>query len=187
MVDIYTLVTPRLRLRPWRDDDLAPFARINGDPVVMKHFVAPLDRAASDELVERQRGRFGRGEFGFWATVLADDDTLIGCVGLAASNLPVPFAPYVEIGWRLGKEWWGRGYAPEAAHAALLYAFEVRGVDEVVAMTTPKNTPSRRVMEKLGMSYSPADDFDHPSLPEEHPLRRHVLYRLAKDDWKRNV
>ena len=91
-----------------------------------------------------------------------------------------PFGPAVEIGWRLARAYWGRGYATEAAEAALAHAFGPLGLREVVAFTVPGNAASRRVMEKIGMRHDPADDFDHPDLPEGHAMARHVLYRATR-------
>jgi RimJ/RimL family protein N-acetyltransferase len=102
-----------------------------------------------------------------------------GFVGLSVPRFEAHFAPCVEIGWRLAAQHWGHGYATEGARAALAFGFGTLGLEEIVAFTAPRNVRSRRVMEKIGMTYDPADDFDHPLLPEGHPLRRHVLYRIA--------
>jgi RimJ/RimL family protein N-acetyltransferase len=83
----------------------------------------------------------------------------------------------VEIAWRLAAAYWNRGYATEGARSALTFGFDELGLDEILSFTVPSNLPSRRVMEKIGMTRNPADDFDHPELPEGHALRRHVLYR----------
>ena len=174
------LVTPRLRLREWRDSDLAPFAAMNADPQVMRYFPETLDRAASDALVERIRVQFDNHGFGPWAVEIPGVTAFAGFVGLMVPTFEAHFTPCVEIGWRLACEVWGRGYATEAAQAALDYAFTVLKTDEVVAMTVPANQPSRAVMERLGMTRDPADDFDHPRVPEGHKLRRHVLYRKRR-------
>ena len=179
-----TLATPRLLLRPWRDEDLAPFAALNDDPRVMEHFPNRLTRQESDFMVSRVRAHFDRHGFGLWAVEVEGGAPFIGFVGLAVPAFQAHFTPCVEIGWRLAAEHWGRGYATEAARAALDFAFGPLNLPEVVSFTVPAHTRSRAVMERLGMRHAPADDFDHPALPEGHPLRRHVLYRISRDEWR---
>ena len=176
------IATPRLRLRNWRDGDFAPFAALNADPEVMRHFPALLERAESDELATEIRRRIARQGWGFWAVeVAAPDEPVAGFIGFVGLNRPgfeAHFTPCVEIGWRLARASWGRGYASEAARAALDFAFHDLREPEVVAFTAAGNDRSRAVMERLGMRHDPAEDFDHPAVPEGSPLRRHVLYRL---------
>lgn len=177
-MDHARLVTPRLVLRPWRDDDLAPFAALNADPEVMRHFPKTLERTESDALAARiKRGLDSRG-YGLWAVEVPGRAPFIGFVGLSVPGFEAHFTPCVEIGWRLAREHWGLGYATEAARAARDHGFGTLGLDEIVSFTVPANVPSRQVMHRIGMSHDAADDFDHPSLPVGHPLRRHVLYRL---------
>ena len=176
---IPTLRTDRLLLRPWRDDDRAAFAAINADPEVMRHFPAPLTRAGSDAMIDRALEKWAVQGFGFWAVALADGP-FIGFVGL---NRPVnepQLRGLVEIGWRLSRAHWGRGYATEAARAALAFGFAL-GMQEIVAFTAQGNVRSRRVMEKLGMTHDPADDFPADGLDADHPLARQVLYRLRSE------
>jgi ribosomal-protein-alanine N-acetyltransferase len=175
--------TGRLILRDWRDDDLAPFAALNADPEVMRYFPATLTRAESDAAAARNRDGIARHGYGFWAVEVPGVTPFAGMVGLSVPRFEAPFTPCVEIGWRLARAHWGRGYATEAARAALGHAFGPLGLGEVVAFTVPANVPSRAVMTRLGMTRTPADDFDHPLLPEGHPLRRHVLYRIARANW----
>lgn len=177
------LRTDRLVLRPWRDGDLAPLAALNADPAVMEHFPATLSLAESEFMLTRMHEQFATLGFGFWAVTAAPDGPLLGLVGLGAPRFEAHFTPCVEIAWRLARPHWGRGLASEAARAALAFGFEQAGLGEIVAMTLPANRRSRAVMERLGMKRDPADDFDHPRLPEGHPMRRHVLYRLARADW----
>lgn len=172
------LRTERLLLRQWRHDDLAPFADLNADRRVMEHFPAPFSRAESDDMVDRLRAHFSAWGFGLWAVEVVGGPSFIGFAGLCRPRFEAPFTPCVEVGWRLGAAHWGRGYATEAARAAVAFGFAHAGLEEIVSFTVPGNHRSRRVMEKLGMRHDPADDFDHPSLPAGHPLRRHVLYRL---------
>lgn len=175
-----SLRTPRLRLRPWHDEDLSPFAALNADPRVMEHFAGTLDCGASDALAAGIRENLGQDGFGLWAIEVPQEAPFIGFVGLCAPNFDAPFTPAIEIGWRLAFAHWGQGYATEAARAVVAHAFGPLGLNELVSFTVPANTRSRAVMERLGMTHSPADDFDHPKLPEGHPLRRHVLYRLSR-------
>jgi len=179
------LRTPRLLLRPWCDDDLEPYAALNADPEVMRHFPAPLSREESDRHARSIRERAARGEPALWAVEVPGTAPFIGFVGLAVPSFRAHFTPCVEVGWRLARAHWGKGYAPEAALAALDHGFDVLGLDEIVSFTSVGNAPPRRVMEKLGMHRDPAEDFDHPSLPEGHRLRRHVLYRLSADEHRR--
>lgn len=175
-----SLRTDRLLLRPWHESDLEPFAALNADPAVMEHFPKPLDRAESDAFVARVRAHFAREGFGFWAVEAPGVSDLVGLVGLARPPFVAHFTPCVEVGWRLARDHWGKGYATEAALASIRYGFERIGLGEIVAFTVPENARSRAVMERLGMTRTDRDDFDHPSLPEGHRLRRHVLYRIGR-------
>ncbi len=171
--------TARLLLRRWRPSDRAPFARINADPRVMKHYPALLTGEESNALIDRAEAHFMRHGFGPWAVELRSTGQFLGYIGLVVPSFQAHFTPSVEIGWRLDADHWGQGLATEGARAVLDHAFNVLALPEVVSFTTSANLRSIRVMEKLGMSRNPADDFDHPNLPEGHPLRRHVLYRKA--------
>lgn len=172
--------TPRLHLRPWRDEDLPAFATMNADPEVMEFFPKTLDRAESDAMATRIRDHFVRRGYGFWAVEIPGVANFIGFVGLSVPAFETHFTPCVEIGWRLARAHWGLGYATEAARAAIDFGFRQLALDEIVSFTVPANRRSRGVMERIGMSRLPADDFDHPVLPEGHPLRRHVLYRTTR-------
>jgi ribosomal-protein-alanine N-acetyltransferase len=145
----------------------------------MEFMPSCLSRAESDALVDRMQAHFERNGFGLYAAELLTEERLAGFVGLSVPGFVAHFTPCVEIGWRLGAACWGQGLATEAARAAVNHAFQTLGIRELVSFTVPMNTRSRRVMEKIGMTRNSADDFDHPGLPEGHPLRRHVLYRLA--------
>jgi RimJ/RimL family protein N-acetyltransferase len=174
------LRTARLLLRRWREEDLEPFSRLNADPEVMRHFASSLDRSASNLFAERIETEFEERGFGLWMVEVPGQAPFIGFVGLHLQDIPAHFTPAVEVGWRLARPYWGRGYATEGARAALAFGFDRLGLAEIVAMTVPANTRSRAVMERLGMTRDAADDFDHPSLAEGHPLRRHVLYRVRR-------
>ena len=171
------LQTERLRLRRWRPADREPFAAMNADPVVMEHFPSTLTRDESDALVDRIAAHFDEHGFGFWAADVTASATFIGFVGLSAVPFDAHFTPAVEVGWRLAREHWGRGYATEGARAALAFAFGDLGLAEVVSFTAVANRRSQAVMERLGMTHDPADDFDHPRLAPDSPILRHVLYR----------
>jgi ribosomal-protein-alanine N-acetyltransferase len=168
--------TERLLLRRWRDGDRAPFAALNADPAVMEHFPAPLDRAQSDALVDRIEAHFAEHGYGVWA--VEADGQFVGFTGLAWVTFAAPFTPALEVGWRLATHAWGRGYATEAATAALQRGFTE--VDSIVSLTAVVNERSRRVMERLGLRREA--EFDHPrELPDR--LRRHVLYRADRQTW----
>jgi RimJ/RimL family protein N-acetyltransferase len=170
--------TSRLSLRLWQPSDRVPFALMNGDPRVMEFMPACLSPAESDAVADRIQAHFEQHGFGLYAAELRDEHRFIGFVGVSVPNFDAHFTPCVEIGWRLAAADWGRGFATEGASAVAAYAFENPQLNELVSFTVPMNTKSRCVMEKLGMTHDPSDDFDHPKLPNGHPLRRHVLYRL---------
>lgn len=165
-------------MRRWRDSDREPFAALNADPEVMRHFPAALSRSDSDALIDRLEDHIDAHGYGLWALERLDDGRLLGFVGLQTVPPELPFAPTTEIGWRLARSAWGQGYATEAARAALRFGFAGVGLAEIVAFTTVGNTRSRAVMERLGMTRDPAEDFDHPGIAPPSPLRRHVLYRI---------
>ena len=172
--------TPRLRLRQWRESDLAPFAALAADPEVMA-FLLPLPtRADSDALAERLKARIGENGWGFWAVEHKASGEFAGFTGLNVPLAALPFSPCVEIGWRFGRKWWGQGFASEAARGALQVGFERLGFAEIVAFTAVGNLRSAAVMERIGMHEDAAGAFDHPAVPEGHPLRRHRLYRIGR-------
>jgi RimJ/RimL family protein N-acetyltransferase len=166
-------------MRRWQPRDRAPFAALNADPVAMEFLPAVLTRAESDTFIERIEASFKERGWGLWAIEIRDG-TFAGYVGLWPAQFDADFTPAVEIGWRLAVSCWGNGYAPEAARAALSFGFDEIGLDEIVSFTSVRNHKSQRVMQKIGMTTDPAEDFDHPSLPDGHRLRRHVLYRIAR-------
>ena len=172
--------SPRVLLRQWQEADRGPFAALSADPEVMRFLMPMPSRAASDAWIDRQAASQVDHGMAFWAAELAETGAFIGAVGLLRVRYAAHFTPAVEVGWRIARAFWGQGLAPEAAGAAIGWGFGHLGLDAVVANTVPGNRNSRRVMEKLGMSRDPADDFDHPLVPEGHPLRRQVLYRLRR-------
>lgn len=177
------LRTERLVLRGWSDSDRPAFAKLNGDLRVMEFLPGPLSPRESDELFHKIQSHIRARGFGLYAVELPRESSFIGYIGLAIPSFEAKFTPCVEIGWRLAAEHWNQGLATEGARAVVHHAFENLGIPELVSFTAPANKPSRRVMEKLGMARDPAEDFEHPRLPEGHPLRRHVLYRLRREQF----
>lgn len=173
------LETDRLIIREWETRDYAPYAEMVGDPEVRRFYLETLDRKGSDELVGKYIELYERDGFGYLAVERKSDGVLIGDVGIVPVIMPVRGKPPLEIGWLLGKPYWGQGYAPEAARAWLDYAFNTLKAREVAAWTAVSNLPSQRVMQKLGMTRDPQDDFLHPKVPDGHPLQPHYLYRIG--------
>ncbi|MBB3177461.1 GNAT family N-acetyltransferase [Variovorax sp. Sphag1AA] len=173
--------TERLRLRQWRESDRAPFAALNADVGVMEFFLSPLSRAESDAMVDRVTAVIDERGWGLWAVEERASGNFIGFVGLSIPRPDLPCSPCVEVGWRLAPAFWGKGYALEAARAALCVGFERIGLQEIVSFTAALNLRSEAVMQRLGMR---ADGvFENPALPEGHPLRPHKLYRLDRTSW----
>lgn len=181
MVELFEFETKRLRLRQWRESDFEPFAALNADPQVMEFFPEPLDRQTSNEMAEKIHSLIKRRGWGFWAVEIKGGEPFIGFCGLHVPTATLPCSPCIEIGWRLSSAHWGKGYASEAAHGALHVAFQQLELHEIVSFTAVGNRRSCQVMERIGMKYS--CKFEHPSLPEDSPLRSHVLYRIQHDQW----
>ncbi|HEY1728595.1 MAG TPA: GNAT family N-acetyltransferase [Candidatus Baltobacteraceae bacterium] len=172
--------TPRMRLRSWTQADFDPWARLNADPRVMEFFLRTYDRdesVASAQLIQVELEHDG---YGWFVAEVKDRFPFAGVIALQDIPFQAKFTPAYEIGWRFLPEAWGYGYATEGARAALDLAFNRLGWREVVAMTAKINLRSQRVMERLGMTYDPTADFEHPKIPEGHRLRPHVLYRIAR-------
>jgi RimJ/RimL family protein N-acetyltransferase len=174
------LTSARCKLRQWRASDRAPFAAMNADPAVMQHFPTLLTRAESDAMADRIESAIAERGWGLWALEIPGVTDFAGFVGLNEPTWTAHFTPCVEVGWRLAAPFHGKGYATEAARAAVTYGFEKLFLTEIVALTIPANTPSRRVMERLGMVRDEHGDFDHPRIDPDHPTARHVLYRLGR-------
>lgn len=175
--------TRRLRLRRWKSSDSVPFYSLNSDLSVMEFMTKILSMEESDGMIQAIERGFELHGFGLWALELKEGNTFIGFTGLAIPRFESHFTPCVEVGWRLAKEFWGKGFATEAAFAALEFGFQSAGINEIVSFTAEINLKSIAVMRRLGMGHNPDDDFDHPRLPEGHVLRRHVLYRLKQQDF----
>lgn len=170
--------TKRLVLKNYTDQEREPFYLLNSDPEVMRYFPSVLTREESDAMLKRLNEGIDQRGWGLWAAFLEDE--FIGMIGLNPIPFEAHFTPAVEVGWRLAKKHWGKGYATEGAQAALDFGFNQLGLNEIISITTVSNLPSQRVMQRLGMTHDAKDDFDHPRLDINHPLRRHVLYRLRK-------
>lgn len=178
------IATERLILRRWRGEDLEPFAAMNGDPLTMRFMPGVLTRAETEALVARFEAHHAAHGFGVWALEVPGVAPFIGYTGLQRVGFEAPFAPAVEIGWRLSPTFWGRGLATEAARAALRTGFEDLNLDQIVSFTVAANKPSWSVMERIGMAREAGGDFEHPRLPAGHWLRPHVLYRLTRAAWR---
>jgi len=178
------LRTKRLILRPWREADLEPFAKLNADPKVMEFYPSTLTRGESDALAAKFQREFKERGYGFWAIEVPGIADFIGYVGLNYWNLEVKFAPCIDIGWRLDPSFWGYGYATEGAEASLHYGFKILGFSEIVSMAVIDNTRSKHVMERLGMKTDPAENFEHPKVPKGSRFSWRVLYRLSAKDWE---
>ena len=174
------LRTERLLIRPWRDDDLEAAAAMNADPRVMAFFPDVVTPEETATQIVAARARLAETGYGFLPVEVVGGPAFVGMVGLLVPRFEAHFTPTVEIAWRLAGAHWGRGYATEAARAVLTYGFEELALPEIVSFTTVANVRSRRVMEKLGMRHAAEDDFLHPALPDHHPLKPHVLYRLRR-------
>lgn len=180
------LETERLILRRWQDADLEPFSAITANREVRRYYPSTLTQDETKSLIERIESHFEKEGFGLWALELKSTGQLIGYTGLQKPNIEAHFMPCIEIGWQLCRKHWGKGYAPEAARKVLEDGFVRLALEEIVSFTAAVNQKSIRVMEKLGMQRNPADDYEHPMLPTEHPLKPHVLYRLPKTVWLAN-
>lgn len=182
MARLIELETRRLHLRQWRESDREPFAAMNADPTVMEFFPALQSRAQSDASVDGWQAQFSERGWSNWAAELRATGQFVGFVGLSIPKRVFPFSPCVEVGWRLAREHWGRGYATEAARAALRAGFGELGLNSIVSFTSATNVRSRAVMERIGMR-DMRENFDHPGIPEGHSLRRHCLYRITHEEW----
>ncbi|MBN8827717.1 MAG: GNAT family N-acetyltransferase [Sphingobacteriia bacterium] len=178
------LETPRLILREWKEQDIEAFVKINQDPKVIKFLRGALTlEEAKAFIIGANMGILDNG-FGLWAAELKETKELIGFIGLNIPEFKAHFTPCVEIGWRLSSKHWRKGLATEGAKRVLEFAFKDLGIEEIVAFTARNNLASRKVMEKLGMTHDPKENFNHPKLPESHPLSLQVLYRINFKNYK---
>ena len=180
------LRTPRLLLRQWKDDDLDAWCEMNADAEVRKYFASVNKRVDSEGEASRAKANIAHRGWGFWAIEVPAVDTFIGFVGLHAPPFPAPWQPAVEIGWRLKRASWRHGYATEAAMAARNFAFNQLELPQIIAMSVVTNEPSHRVMHRIGMTRWEGMEFDHPRVPEDWPLKRHIVHRITRDEWLRS-
>lgn len=175
------LETERLLLRQWRDADYPAFALMSSDAETMRYFPSVLTEEQSRSLADRCRALINQRGWGFWAVEVKASNEFAGFIGLHVPSADLPFSPCVEVGWRLARDFWGKGFATEGAQAALDFAFQELSLSEVVSFTALSNKRSEKLMQRLGMVRD-ENTFDHPGLPEGHALRQHVLYRKKQPD-----
>ncbi len=181
------MITERLILRQWKTSDLDPFAAMCANPSLMQYYPSTLNRSQVEQFLIRIQTHFEQHGFGLWALENRQSHAFIGYAGLMVPRFTASFTPCVEIGWRIDESQWNKGFATEAALKALEIGFKRHGLDEILSFTVPSNRPSRRVMEKIGMTYDAKDEFEHPSIVDGHPLKRHVLYRLRRIDYEKRT
>jgi RimJ/RimL family protein N-acetyltransferase len=177
--------TERLLLRQWKDSDSGPFAALCANAKVMEFFPSTLSREESDAMLSRCRGLIEERGWGLWAVESKVTHGFMGFVGLHIPAADLPFSPSVEIGWRLSEEYWGKGYATEAAQASLEFGFRNLNLQEIVSFTAILNQRSQAVMKRIGMHQT--ETFEHPRVPEGHPLRAHCLFRISREIYKKRV
>jgi len=182
MAPVIEIKTDRLNLRQWKKEDYPAFAKLNADPEVMKYYPDTLTQLESNDMAERFEALLEYNGWGFWVVEKLDEKNFMGFVGLNEPAYELPVTPCVEIGWKLAKEYWGHGYASEAAKACLAIAFGKLDLPEVYSFTSVLNKKSQAVMERLGM-VNMKQNFEHPMMPKGGPLSEHVLYRMNKKDW----
>ena len=179
----HSLFTSRLRMTVFSQSHLSELVRLNADPEVMRYFPATLNPAESAALLQRIIEHQRINGYSLFALHLKESDAFVGWCGLMRVPFSAHFTPAVEIGWRLNKIFWGKGLASEAAKSILRFGFLDLGLSKIVSFTAELNQPFIRVMQKIWMKCNPEDTFDHPKLPLNHPLQRHILYRSQKTDW----
>ena len=176
-----TIETERLLLRAWKEEDVEPYYQINQDPRVLEFLAGPLSMEVVKQFISDKNKTLLEEKHTLWAVEEKSTSAMMGFIGFQERLSPFPFAPCIEIGWRLGSQYWGKGYATEGALAVLDHGFNTLKIPEIVSFTVPKNYRSRRVMEKIGMSRDLSRDFAHPDLTSTHPLSQHVLYRKTSN------
>ncbi len=183
MNKVVELKTDRLILRQWKEQDFPVFANMNADPAVMEYFPSMMNESESNMMAHRLQALIAEKSWGFWGVEIIDEQKFIGFVGLHQPTYKLPVTPCIEIGWRIAKEFWGKGYATEAARRSLKFAFEELDLNEVYSFAAMLNKKSWQVMQRLGMK-NMAANFKHPIIPEAHPLSEHVLYKITQEQWE---
>jgi len=176
--------TERLLLRQWKESDKKPFAQLNSDPETLLHFPKTLAEEESNSFVDKTIQLINKNKYGLFAVELKDSGKFIGFTGLAVPSWEADFTPCTEIGWRIYKGYWGKGYATEAAKKVLNFAFSKLKLEEVVAFTSHFNIPSIKVMKRIGMIHDPARDFDHPRIEQGHKFSPHVFYQISRSNFE---
>ena len=179
--------TGRLILRTWRKEDTDHCFQINQDPKVMEYFPGLQDLETTKIFITKVNNHFDKHGYSLYATARKDTNEFIGFIGLLVADFEAHFTPATEIGWRLSSKHWGKGFATEGAKAVLDYAFKELEIPEIVSFTAEGNAKSIKVMQKIGLQHNAGNDFDHPKLDDASPLKRHVLYRLTREDYLRGV
>ena len=179
--------TSRLILRTWEEKDIDAMTLIDQDTKVCEFLPSIGTREETEARTQRIMQHYEQHGFCLYAVELKSTHQFIGWIGLSIPSFEAHFTPSVEIGWRLDSKHWNKGYATEGAKAVLYYAFTKLNLNKVVSFTTVNNTASRRVMEKIGMHRNPRDDFNHPKLNKSHPLCKHVLYRISKEEFLNGI
>lgn len=177
----YIFNSERLGFREWSEEDLNEFAKMNADPEVMEYFLKPLTIPETEEFFERLQNHFKKHGYNYFATEILETGEFIGFIGLARQEYESEFTPAVDIGWRLKKSAWGKGYATEGARKCLEYAFRELNLDEVISTCTEKNARSENVMKKIGMVKK--GSFNHPKLKEHPDYEKFICYAITKDLW----
>jgi RimJ/RimL family protein N-acetyltransferase len=177
--------TPRLLLRQWKDSDLDAWCEMNADAEVRKYFPKVNERADSEGEASRMKASITQRGWGFWAVEVPSVTPFIGAVGLFVPTFEAPWQPAVEVGWRLKRNTWGKGFATEAALAARDFGFTELKLPQIIAMSVITNEPSHRVMHRIGMARWDGMEFDHPRVPHDWPLKRHIVHRITHDQWLR--
>ncbi|CAM3219998.1 GCN5 family acetyltransferase [Sphingomonas antarctica] len=172
--------TERLVLRAWRDDDRAPFAEMGRDPQVMATLGPLMTREDSDAAIDRMMAYQAAHGHCFWPVERREDGMFLGFCGLKQGPDDTPIAGETEIGWRLRSDMWGRGYAREAAEATLAWGWAHLDRNSIYAITTPDNSRSWGLMERLGMTRRHDLDFDHPGVPDDSQLKAHLTYAASR-------
>lgn len=181
----YIFKSERLGFRNWTENDLTEFGKINADLEVMEHFPKPLTEKETAEFIDRLKKHYTKNGFNYFATEILESGELIGFIGLAFQDYKTDFTPAVDIGWRLKKSAWGKGYATEGAKKCLQFAFNELNLEKIISTCTEKNSKSENVMKKIGMEK--IGEFKHPKLKEYPEYEKCICYGINKNVWQHRV
>ncbi len=177
----YIFTSERLGFRNWKKNDLTEFAKMNADLSVMEHFPKPLTKSETAELIDRLKNHYNKNAYTYFATEILESGEFIGFIGLAFQEYKTDFTPAVDIGWRLKKSAWGKGFATEGAKKCIEFAFDELNLDRVISICTKRNFKSENVMIKIGMKKRLT--FDHPELEAYPEYQKCTCYEMRKIDW----